>query len=849
MARFILIFFLLSISLRFYGECPVSGCFVDVNNQAIRGGIITFVHIDAKNGIKTITDSLGNFKMELPEGNYKFRFEAPGYKTLKGSIQLMDDNKAELGNIVMRLDDTILQGPQRIGQYIISGRVTESTDNPIEFAAIRFMMADTTFVSGTSTDSLGRFTASLPAIGEYQMMVSALGYIPENLSVKLGQDSLVIAPVILKNNNELTEVTVSAGYMNRVNNHLLIIPEKILVKHATTGYQLLNNLMLPGIDVDVFDGIVRLYGHDVSLYINGQPADYRMIQNLRPKDVQKIEYHDAPIGRYATDFAAINFITKEQRTGGYVTLDAQQTIGGYLDGKYNGFSKINNGNTSYYVFAGYNLKSAAADRETKKEAFELQSSNIIREFNSLTGRNRNHGEYGQFTMQHATSRRFISVSTGIVSDLSKSALQGLTAYYAPLNINQRTFSDKKNKAISPKFSYYGQFNLREKDQLITTLNTSYSHSRYNYDYTTTEELVYSDTRDNVFNLQTQLLYQMELRHCNSISFILMNALKNASTEYIGTYGSKQKMWNSETLAFVEYTQRISNRLRFTARPGLSIVNMSLNEYEQKNFYFPRFFTQITYNPARRQQINLSISIGNAMASLSSRTAAEQPIDLIMSRKGNPDLKDVKLYDANVNYSIQLGNVNLNSLLALTYNSDALTAGYIPDNNRLIINVYNGKFKRARFSANASWKISDNLRGELGGELSSQSYGNNLYMRHLNCATASLCVIYFIRDFSFTLKGNTVSRGLNSEYIYSFTPANAQFTASWTHGNWRVDAWTKSLSRQTLKRYIDVPNYRMHQLSHGRFCGMVKVAYSFDFGHKIQREHKKADNSIDSNILK
>lgn len=30
--------------------------------------------------------------------------------------------------------------------------------------------------------------------------------------------------------------------------------------------------------------------------------------------------------------------------------------------------------------------------------------------------------------------------------------------------------------------------------------------------------------------------------------------------------------------------------------------------------------------------------------------------------------------------------------------------------------------------------------------------------------------------------------------------------------------------------------------------MVKVAYSFDFGKKVQKERKKADTSIDSNIL-
>lgn len=42
---------------------------------------------------------------------------------------------------------------------------------------------------------------------------------------------------------------------------------------------------------------------------------------------------------------------------------------------------------------------------------------------------------------------------------------------------------------------------------------------------------------------------------------------------------------------------------------------------------------------------------------------------------------------------------------------------------------------------------------------------------------------------------------------------------------------------------------MNTVSHGRFYGMIKVAYTFDFGKKIQRSQRQANTSIDSNILK
>lgn len=840
---------LLLTSVTASGQCLVSGRIVDINSRAIPGSLIILENSDSKTTVKSNTDSLGYFKTELPAGTYNFRFDATEYKSLKGIIQLFDGDNAELGDIVMQRDDSKSKAKNDSSKLVVSGRVEDELGNPIEFAAVRFLTSDSAFITGVATDSLGQFTANLPSIGNYRLMVSLLTYNPTIKAIEVNRDSLVLPTIILqRNDNELAEVTVSAGYINRVNGHLQITPEKTLVKHAASGYQLLNNIMLPGVEVDPFDGIVSLYGHQVSLYINGQPADYRMIQNLRPKDVREIEYHDAPVGRYSTDFAAINFITKEQNTGGYVTLDAQQTIGGYLDGRYNGFAKINNGQTSYYIFSGYNLKNAVADKVVKTEGFRLQSTTVDRFFNSTGGRNRDHGGYGQFTIQHSKNRRFISVSAGVVTAQSSSTANGITTYSEPINIDQITYSLNKNKAISPKLSYYGQFDIRKNDLLITTLNTSYSHNKYNYNHISDENNVFSDTRDKMVKLEGQIMYQMKFEHRNTLSFILMDIFKAASTDYLGTHASKQQMWNSEALAFVEYTHQLTDRFRCTVRPGISMVNINLKGHEQHNFYFPRFFTQLTFNPNRSQQINFSLSIGNTMTSLSSRTRAVQPIDLIMSRRGNPDLKDVKLYDANISHSIQAERVNINTQLALSYNSDALTAGYIPENNRLIVGVYNGNFKRARFSPNITWKITDSFRGEFGSELCYMSYNNEYDSQHINYASANLSLIYFTGDFSFNLKSHTTGHGLNSEYRYLFTPANIQFSVAWTHGNWRVDAWAKSLSGQKRKSYIHSPYYNMYQLSHGRFCGMTKVAYTFDFGRKAQRERKKADTSIDSNIL-
>ena len=318
----------------------------------------------------------------------------------------------------------------------------------------------------------------------------------------------------------LGEVTVKGQSMTRVDGYLQIIPEKLQVKHAATGYQLLRNVMLPGLVVNPFNGSVTLFGQNVSLYINGEPAEYRMVQNLRPKDVEKIEYHDAPVGRYANDFAAINFITKKKTTGGYATFDAQQAVGGYLSGNYNGFTKINKGNTSYYGFAGYNMQNGAADAVEKAESFKLDSRTIDRTFNSIGGRERAYGEYGQINIEHVKDRKYQSVHAGVSGRRNVDTSAGRMTYSDPVSLTQTTDSRTGNRALGVSTGYYGQFGFRKDDLLIVSANGSFSRSKYNYVYFADENEVTSDARDKVFNLNTIVAYYLDLGHRNQLSFSL-----------------------------------------------------------------------------------------------------------------------------------------------------------------------------------------------------------------------------------------------------------------------------------------------------------------------------------------
>ena len=142
-----------------------------------------------------------------------------------------------------------------------------------------------------------------------------------------GKDSIV-------STKALDDVVVSASNISRVGDHLVIYPNSQQRKHAINGFGVLENLNIPELFIDAKSNQVDVMGLQATLYLNGQECDIREIQMLRPRDIEKIEYHDAPSGKYAKDKLVVNFITKQYRYGGYVQADGLQTIG-YDHGDYN----------------------------------------------------------------------------------------------------------------------------------------------------------------------------------------------------------------------------------------------------------------------------------------------------------------------------------------------------------------------------------------------------------------------------------------------------------------------------------------------------------------------------------
>ncbi len=265
-------------------------------------------------------------------------------------------------------------------QVPVKGMVTDEHKEALAYTTVRLLRSDSTFVQGTVTDSIGCYRLENVQKGSYLLSFSSIGYEAKIYPFAVGgEDTEKVLPVVyLKENSVLLgEVEVKASSFIRQKDRVLIIPTEHQIKHASTGYDLLYNLMIPGMHVDTQKGSVNTLFGETTLYIDGQKADYKEVRALRPKDIEKIEYFEMPTGKYAGDKTSVNYILKKKNTGGYVALDGMQTIG-YLGGDYNANLKVTHKNTNYTLFAGHSMEHNGGVRTDKKEIFYFPKQEISR---------------------------------------------------------------------------------------------------------------------------------------------------------------------------------------------------------------------------------------------------------------------------------------------------------------------------------------------------------------------------------------------------------------------------------------------------------------------------------------
>lgn len=739
-------------------------------------------------------------------------------------------------------------------QNSIRGKVQDIQGQPIEYTTIRLLQNDSTLVCGTVSDSAGIYHIQCEG-GNYLLYFSAIGYVSKCLNLLVDNQQIVMPDITLEGDNVLlNEVIVKGTQFIRQKDKTLIIPDKQQTKYAHTGYDLLSNLMIPGVDVDRQTGEVSTLQGAVTLYINGEKVGYREVQSLRPRDVEKIEYYNVPTGKYASDIASINYIVRAREDGGYVSLDAKQNIG-YQDGDYNLSAKLSKKGINYSFWAGNNYKryKEGGSEEQEKFIFDEGTLNRTQTYDGYTSKSNK--QYMQFKVGQNNAKRNISAGFSIVRDqIPTNCINSKLDYAGILAQNSQSQEKSSSRSLQPSAYFYGSFNLPNKQQLETLISGSYTYNKYNRFYQEDEWSYITNVNEDLYKIEAMLKYNKAFKHNNALGVHAHHLQRVSSSAYSGSYNSWQHLWSGESLLWTIYTHQLSKRLNLNAKLGGSLMNYKLHDNELRREYSLRFSSMLAYTIGRTQQLVWATKIGNNTPMINYTNSVEQSVDQLIVKRGNPKLDNAKLYETDVMYGAQFGKLNMQLVAVFEYDNKVLYPIYFSEGNKMV-NTFLSDIDLKAFMTQSSfsYRFSNNFRLKFtGGYLA--LYHPATIKTADDCFFGTLNLNYYYKNLSFNLYSDMSTSRMDYLLTYKKFPMKYGVFVGWSRKGWYAEAGVNNLFLTSTK-YKEHGDFGVYQyyvrqsspLYHPN--GYIKLAYTFDFGKKTSHENTDVNMNINSAIMK
>lgn len=655
---------------------------------------------------------------------------------------------------------------------------------------------------------------------------------------------------------ELGEVVVKSSYLTREDVHILAIPTKEQRKHAVTGYDLLSNLMIPGVSVERSTGSVTTPNGAATLYIDGREVDFREVQSLRPKDVSRVEYFDVPNGKYAKDAYAINIIMKPLNNGGYTQLDASQNVG-YLYGDYNLISKFVTGTKSLNLWAGYSLENPKSSMdENETFIFPDYQMNRLQHYNNAD--NRQTEEYVQASISNRGRKYIWMLRGGMAWNASKNGVNnGMTEYWktaAAIKNGSILDINTRNKSYRPSVYFYGLHTFSNTKSLDYVFDGYYSRNDYDRLYNDDNVSFRSLVKEDYYYIKANANYSMAFSHRNRLAFSLYEFMRISDSEYIGTSAYNQNLHSSEIILFADYSQRLGSFF-FDINPGLSFLTYRLKGMKSINHLTPRLQARATYRIDKVQQLQFLFALGNTYPRINTINNVEQQIDPIIILKGNSNMDNSILLNPRLSHTLNLNKFALQTGVSYFYQNHSIISDYYIRDGHLISTFRDDCiYHRPSVDISMTYKPSGSLNMKVSGQWIEHLVRGGAEHRNLSAFSGTAMINYYVRDFSFGASIASPARDLIDSQISRKTFWRYQLSAMWNHGNLAIEANANNLfmMKNNIVDELSASYYSFKQINQSRSYNQyanLKIVYSFDYGKKTSKSPDYKHQNSESAILK
>jgi len=628
---------------------------------------------------------------------------------------------------------------------------------------------------------------------------------------------------------------------------LLIYPNENQRKHANSGYDVLRNLMLPGMSIS--NGSVAVMNRQVTVYIDGHPCDGNDIQMMRPKDIEKIEYHDAPAGKYQKDDIAINFVMRQYRYGGYVKAMGNQAVG-FNHGYHNVAATVNSGKTTYSVFTGIMYDKTKDNENSGTEYYKLQQETIYRTYASKYVQKSNSG-YAQLRVNNKGEKNYITGKLTLYrSSTPRMCAGGEVDNNGALSTS---FSEISNSSISPNIDLAGELILAGNQTLNYGLHCKYSHNKYARVYTDGLFKAATSSKENTGSFQFSAIYNLFGKR-GSFTGELFHYHNLWRSNYSGDCSLRQHLWKGETLAFVTYNRRFGQRLSLRSRLGADWLQYSLHNYDRYSRVTPRVNTNIQYQ-IHGGMILWSFNFANTTLGMNAVSNAKINVNPYMTVTGNPNLGTSSDLSTYIYLMKTAGKLNITAVSQYVCNIDNIveTYSYGTSGPQVIKSYKNDSGSHfasaiigATYSFSNRFQLSGNVRYLHTTITSAPSW-------HNNDVTGGVNMMWYIKDFAISSGITLKQKSLDmSNMTLTETPISYNMVLSYSHKNLYSSIQIASpFTKRRINSVLDTPVYSsvssLYNRSSGKYC-YVTLSYTFDFGRKTEKVEEEIDKGNNSMLL-
>ena len=655
---------------------------------------------------------------------------------------------------------------------------------------------------------------------------------------------------------KLKEVSVEGRNVTLRHDHANYIPTQKQKNAANSGIGLLFNLMIPQLEVDRLKGTVKSMDNSkLSIYKDGQPVSIEEINNIRPKDVLRVEFYPTAKDKFPGEEKVVNFIMRKYKSGGYVDLRTETR---FLNeqGAYKAIASIDHQKMHYTLMAGTNYQHDHARGAEKEETYALNPT-FTKWTTPQNQASKNNSYYGLLRATRKTQSSTLQAEAILTQSQNSVNQQGLTSYSEQRYPDNPTYSDQTGKNLSVTLHPYFYTKLNERQTLKGDFNLNYGHNTYDRNYM--EGNVWTPVnnyaQEDQYSCDAKLTYIANFKHNNGISIPIMASYQNNTTHYGKAESDPQELYNSDVLLWINYWHVFFKKLNVNMQAGFDLNSYRVNTEPRVTKIWPRPGLYINYHINGHNSVNLSTLLGNSIPSISVLNQATQRINHYEVSKGNSDSKCVTMANSFLSYDLYTGPLSMSAYIVYAGLLNTPKWYHTQEGTDLVHTVLtDGDFHDWRSGIGATVAL---LNKSLYFRLNIDHYfqkSTGLYATTHRQWACYFNSSYYIKSFSFTGYFKSATSGLVYTPLFYDNRCDYGLIANWNHRGLFIEMGCSRLfdKHPYTNMYFDYGIYKLNNKDYSYSNGKqiyIKLSYNFDFGRKIKHEDVDVAPAKASSILK